>query len=99
MKPPIVDKDGLIRPPENPIVLTTGPLVGMGDWAIYSTLAKRFAEAGYDVYADADNAARNDEIKHLYQDTNPYFKGVSNAKPNAGYVRQGLFYEIANRYP
>lgn len=99
MKPPIVDKDGFIRPPENPIVLTTGPLVGLGDHAVLTTLPKRFKEAGYTVYLDKDNAARNDEIVQALWKENPYIDGLSDLKPNAGYVRQGLFYEIANRFP
>lgn len=100
MKPPIVDRQGIVRLPEGPdIIITTGPLVGLGDWAIYSTLAKRFAALGYKVYYDQDNAARNDDIVRAFQFDNPYYLGPSNAKPNAGYVRQGLFYEIANRYP
>lgn len=94
-----MDNLGNVRLPENPIVISSGPLVGLGDWAIYSTLAKRFADLGYDVYYDKDNAARNDEIVEIFQTRNPHFKGPSDQKPNAGYVRQGLFYEIANRYP
>jgi hypothetical protein len=54
---------------------------------------------GYEVYFDPDNQARNDDIIDAFQSRNPYYLGPSERKPNAGYVRQGLFYEIANRYP
>ena len=81
------------------MVLTTGPLVGLGDGAIYSTLPKRFAELGYTVVIDKDCAARNDDTLEALWLTNPHIAGKSDKKPNAGYVRQGLFYEIANRFP
>jgi hypothetical protein len=97
---PIVDREGNIALPEGPdIILTTGPLVGLGDHCIYTTLPKRFSELGYTVYVDKDNAARNDEIMELLWRRNPYIKGLSDKKPNVGYARQGLFYEVANRFP
>jgi hypothetical protein len=96
---PIVDSAGNVALPENPIVLTTGPLVGLGDHCIFSTLPKRFAELGYEVYLDRDVAARNPEIIDLLWTNNPHIIDMTDKKPNAGYVRQGLFYEIANRYP
>lgn len=96
---PIVDRSGNIFAPEGDIVLTTGKLIGLGDHMIYSTLPKRFKELGYKVYVDKDNCARNDDIMDMVWQRNPYIDGASDKKPNAGYVRQGLFYEIANRYP
>jgi hypothetical protein len=96
---PIVDLAGNVFLPEGDIVITTGPLVGLGDHAIYSTLAKRFAELGRDVYLDEEIVARNDDILALFWKNNPYIKALSDKKPNAGYIRQGLFYEIANRFP
>jgi hypothetical protein len=84
-------------PERNPIVITTGPLIGLGDIAVYSTLPQRFTELGYDVYYDSDNHASNEGIFDLFWERNPYVKGPSDLKPNAGYVNQGLFYEIANR--
>ncbi len=66
---------------------------------MYSTLAKRFAGLGYDVYYDKDVAARSPETIALFYADNPHFKGPTDLKPNAGYVRQGLFYELANRHP
>ena len=95
----IVDAVGEPLLPEGDIIITTGPLVGLGDHAIYSTLAKRFHELGRTVYMDRENAARNDEIMDLFWQSNPYIAGKEDRKPNAGYVRQGLFYELTNRYP
>jgi len=96
---PIVSLQGEVRLPEGDIIITSGPLVGLGDVAVYSTLAKRFHELGYKVYVDKDNAARNDEIMDLFWWRNPFIAGQTDRKPNAGYIRQGLFYELANRYP
>ena len=95
----IVDSSGNIRMPDDPIVLTTGPLVGLGDHSVWTTLPKRFKELGYTVYFDKDNHARNDDIMQALWENNPYIDGETDQKPNAGYVRQGLFYEVANRYP
>lgn len=83
--------------PDGPVVITAGPLLGLGDHAIYSTLPERFAKLGYDVYLDKDTRTSNPEIFELIWERNPYIKGLSDRKPNAGYVRQGLFYYIANR--
>jgi hypothetical protein len=94
----IVDKLGNIALPENPLVLTTGPLVGMGDHAVYSTLPRRFKELGYTVLLDKDNRGRNDDMMEMIWARNPYIDGQTDLKPNAGYVRQGLIYEVANRY-
>jgi hypothetical protein len=98
---PIVDANGVVALPEGDIILTTGPLIGLGDHAVYSTLPERFAKLGYKVYLDQDNSARNQETLDLFWGfgLNPHIEWTSDKKPNAGYVRQGLFYEIANRYP
>lgn len=96
---PVVDSVGNIALPEGDIIITTGPLIGLGDHAVYSTLAKRFYNLGRTVYVDKDNSARNDDVLDLFWARNPYIAGSSDKKPNAGYVRQGLFYEVANRYP
>jgi hypothetical protein len=96
----LFDEAGNIRLPlGDAIVLTTGKLCGLGDHAIYSTLPKRFTDLGYHVYVDQDNKTRNDDIMRLFWIDNPYVLGESTQKPNAGHVRQGLFYELANRYP
>lgn len=85
--------------PENPIVISTGPLLGLGDHSIYTSLPERFHALGYEVYLDKDNACSNPQIYDLLWKNNPFIKGLSDKKPNAGYVRQGMFYEIANRLP
>lgn len=85
--------------PEGDIVLTAGPLLGLGDHSVWTTLPERFANLGHDVYLDKDNRASNPEIFDLLWKRNPYIKGLSDRKPNAGYVRQGLFYVIANELP
>lgn len=86
--------------PEGPeISLTTGKLVGLGDHMLYSTLPKRFTDLGYKVYLDVDSETRNDDIMKALWVDNPYVLDVTDRKPNAGHVRQGLFYELANRFP
>lgn len=71
----------------------------MGDHAVYSTLAKRFKALGYTVLLDKDCQARNNEILDLFWYKNPNIDNATDKKPNAGYVRQGLYYELANRFP
>src|ERR1700692_523412 len=95
---PIVDLQGNIALPEGDVVLTTHNLVGLGDHAIYSTLPKRFKDIGGKVYIDKDIGARNDQILEAFWMRNPYIDGLTDRKANAGYVRQGLFYEVANRF-
>jgi len=85
--------------PDGDIVLTTGPLLGLGDHSVFSTLSERFAKMGRTVYLDKDNATSNPEIGELLWSRNPHIAGLSDRKPNAGYVRQGLFYKIANQLP
>lgn len=81
------------------IILTTGPLGGTGDHAVYTTLPERYSDAGFDVYLDQDNLTRNQESHDLLWGKNPFILGTSNKKPNAGYVMQGRFYDVANRFP
>lgn len=81
------------------IVLTTGCLGGLGDQALYTTLPERYHALGFDVYMDADNLARNPDITDLLWAHNPFIKGTSDKKPNAGYIFQGKFYDIANKFP
>ena len=85
--------------PSNPVVISTGPLLGLGDHMLATTLPERFAKLGFDVYLDQDNATSNPEIHELLWARNPYVKGTSDKKPNAGYAVWGAFYEIANRLP
>jgi hypothetical protein len=54
----------------------------------------------YNVYIDADTRASNPEILELIWEKNPYVKGLSDKKPNAGYgfsgILQGKAYELTN---
>lgn len=98
----VEDYHALLQPrlPErNPIVLSAGPLIGLGDQAVLTTLPERFSKLGYDVYLDADTDTSNPEIGELLWERNPFIKGPSNLKPNAGYVNQGLIYKLANILP
>lgn len=97
--PQVVDRQGHIYMPEGDIIIGTGSLVGAGDHFIYSTLAKRFHDLGRKVYLYRVTCARNNEILDMVWGRNPYIIGTTDRAPNAGYVRQGLFYEVANRYP
>ncbi len=81
------------------ITLTTGPLGGVGDHLVYSTLPERFTMLGYDVWLDAENTMRNGDMEAMIWHRNPYIRGTSDRKPNAGYCNQGRFYMTANRYP
>ncbi|MGD0968674.1 MAG: hypothetical protein ABR949_10335 [Candidatus Aquilonibacter sp.] len=85
--------------PEGDIILSAGKLVGAGDHFIYSTLAKRFTEIGRKVYLYRVTCARNNDTLDMVWGRNPYIVGTTDRAPNAGYVRQGLFYEVANRLP
>lgn len=81
------------------VTISAGPLLGLGDHAIYSTLPERLTKLGYTVWLDADTSCSNDEVFDLFWRKNPFIKGLSDKKPNVGYCKQGLFYEIANRLP
>jgi hypothetical protein len=81
------------------VIISTGNLGGLGDWMLYSTLPRRYAELGHKVYVSSQNLARNPEISDLVFAMNKYVVGTSDKQENAGYRNQGLFYEIANRFP
>ena len=81
------------------IILTTGPLGGLGDHLLYSTLPERYTKLGFEVYTDQDNITRNGDAHDLVWAKNPYILGTSDRKPNAGYCNQGKYYDIANRFP
>jgi hypothetical protein len=100
----ISDIDELLipRPPEGPdVIITFGDLIGLGDQGVFTTLPERFSKLGYNVYLDADTDASNGEVLELLWERNPFIKGLSDKKPNAGYgfsgIIQGKAYEIANR--
>ena len=81
------------------IILTTGPLGGLGDHLVYSTLPERYTKLGFEVYVDAQNLTRNPETQDLVWAKNPYIIGTSDRRPNAGYCNQGKFYDVANKFP
>lgn len=97
--PRTVDRSGKIFMPEGDIILGAGRLVGAGDHWIYSTLAKRFTELGRKCYLHRVTCARNNDVLDMVWGRNPYILGTTDRAPNAGYCRQGLFYEVANRMP
>lgn len=87
--------------PEGPdVIISFGDLIGLGDQGMFTTLPQRFSELGYNVYLDSDTDASNPEVLELLWEMNPYVKGLSDKKPNAGYgfsgIIQGKAYEIAN---
>ena len=88
------------------VILTTGPLVGLGDHMLWSTLPKRFKDEGHNVLLDSECYARNDEIFDIL------WKGALEAgdidaltdrKPNAGYGLggevHGRFYDLLQFFP
>jgi hypothetical protein len=81
------------------IIITFGPLGGLGDVSLYTTLPQRFTEQGHKVYLDRDNLTRNPEIMDFWYAPNPHIIGTSDKKPNAGYINQGEFYRVANAFP
>lgn len=81
------------------IIISTGNIGGLGDWMNYSTLPRRFSALGHKVYVSKTNICRNPEISDLIFAMNPYVLGDSDKQENAGYRFQGLFYEIANKFP
>lgn len=86
--------------PEGPdVILSGGPLLGLGDHAVWTTLPERFAALGYRVLLDKDTKCSNPEIYDLFYRNNPHISDLTDRKPTIGYDRQGLYYEIANRLP
>ncbi|MEK9767534.1 MAG: hypothetical protein VW683_01325 [Betaproteobacteria bacterium] len=77
-RPPVVD---------DRVCLFTG-FGGLGDNLMFSTLPERFAEIGKDFYIYKKNPFRNNEIKELVWDMNPYVKGYDTS-PNIGFQRTG----------
>jgi hypothetical protein len=66
--------------------------MGLGDSLQFSTLPRKFTEAGFDVYLSNEIKFSNDGIKKLVWDLNPYIKGISNELPNAGDL-DGVIYQ------
>ena len=57
---------------------------GLGDHLIFSTLPEMFARRGHRVFVSTRCTFRNDEVKRLLYDENPFVSGWSDAEPNAG---------------
>lgn len=81
------------------VVLSTGPLGGLGDLSLYTTLPERFTAEGHNVLAHEDNTARNEEILELLWAKNPFIVGTTDKTPAAGYPLQGRLYDMLNKFP
>lgn len=57
---------------------------GLGDHLIYSTLPELFARRGHRVYVSISTPTRNDEVRSLLYDENPFVSGWTHETPNAG---------------
>lgn len=60
---------------------------GLGDHLIYSTLPEMFARRGHRVYIANSTPTRNDEVRSLLYDENPFVIGWTDRQPNIGTVR------------
>ena len=66
-----------------------GRVGGLGDHLIYSTLPELFAQRGRRVYVSESTPTRNDEVRSLLYDQNPFIAGWTGRPPNAGTGRVG----------
>jgi hypothetical protein len=62
---------------------------GLGDHLIYSTLPELFARRGRRVYVSNSTPTRNDEVRSLLYEENPFVAGWTDSLPNAGTGRAG----------
>jgi len=60
------------------------PWGGLGDNLQYSTLPEKFAEIGDETYISDRNVYRNPQTYDLVWKSNPFVKGISSEKDNAG---------------
>jgi len=60
---------------------------GLGDHLIYSTIPERFARLGHRVFVSSKTPIRNDEVRSLLYDENPFIQGWSDQPANAGNSR------------
>lgn len=72
------------------------PWGGLGDSLQFSTIPELCYLNGIDFYVSDKNVYRNPEIKELVWDCNPYVKGVSSLKVNAGDCKYGGGYDPAS---
>ncbi len=75
---------------------TDGP--GLGDHLQFSTLPEMFFNEGEDFYLHRSLIFRNEEIKQLVWDLNPYVKGISDYTPNCGELKYCSGKEPVGRY-
>jgi len=66
------------------IVCIYQPYPGLGDHLQHSTLPKLYHSLGSKVFISNKCVYRNDEIKELVWESNPYVEGFSDIEPNAG---------------
>jgi hypothetical protein len=65
---------------------------GLGDQLIYSTIPELFARRGFRVFVSNKTTTRNEEVRSLLYDQNPFVSGWTDATPNAGtgYFAKGI---------
>jgi hypothetical protein len=70
----------------NKIILEQ-PWGGLGDNLQFSTLPELCHENEIDFYLSVNNSYRNEDIKKLVWDNNPFVKGIINEPPNGGTIK------------
>lgn len=83
----INDKDKDKNPTQDKDIIISQEWGGLGDNLQYSILPELYSNEGYDVYISSNNNCRNNEIFEIVWKSNPYIKGVSLKKPNAGQIK------------
>ena len=67
------------------------PWGGLGDNLQFSTLPELCHENGIDFYLSVNNSYRNEDIKKLVWDNNPFVKGIIDEPINAGAIKMGIY--------
>jgi hypothetical protein len=85
---------------DDPIIIRAFA-AGLGDHLVYSTLPELYARLGRSVFIHNAPGFRNDEIRALVWESNPFVSGFSDAPANAGCVHDRLrrFSLFVRRYP
>jgi hypothetical protein len=73
------------------------PWGGLGDNLQFSTLPELYYKQDINFYVSENNVYRNEEISKLVWETNPYFKGYTNATPNCGSI-VGAYKNTCNNF-
>jgi len=68
---------------------------GLGDHLLFSTLPEKFNEIGQEVFFHSSNRFRNQMMKELILDCNPFIKGISEQPANIG---QRLYLDNGNYF-